>query len=315
MIDSAHSMKLKLIDLGNAMPIDRTSVYYDDFEVQSVYYRAPEVVPFICLSNFQVLLGLPFCPAIDMFSLGLILAELLLSRPEPPLQMTRRRQPSFPSSPPQSRSPPRPHNIPLLSTETSNRRSFVEQIVRLFGPLPRSYRSGKFWSDEFEQKTFGMNGILLSHQLENEGVGSDLIDFIMRMLNLQPENRISAKDALRHEWIVGPLLGYWTVLGFDWTSSEFRERRWERPVEKVVREQSIDSQSSSPDGHVSQTPVQALPPLYDFSKIEDDEDCTDEVSLVYSGSSPTKPLPFIEAPKPSSVMDSEEHVVTSVIAY
>jgi hypothetical protein len=50
-------MKLKLIDLGNAMPIDRTSIYYDDFEVQSVYYRAPEVVPFICrliLGSFRI---------------------------------------------------------------------------------------------------------------------------------------------------------------------------------------------------------------------------------------------------------------------
>jgi hypothetical protein len=52
-IVSATSMKLKLIDLGNAMPVDRTSVYYDDFEVQSVHYRAPEVVPFIICLIFR----------------------------------------------------------------------------------------------------------------------------------------------------------------------------------------------------------------------------------------------------------------------
>jgi serine/threonine protein kinase len=40
------SMKVKLIDLGNAVPINRTSVYYDDFEVQSIHYRAPEVASF-----------------------------------------------------------------------------------------------------------------------------------------------------------------------------------------------------------------------------------------------------------------------------
>lgn len=45
-IVSANSMKLKLIDLGNAVPIDRTNVYYSDFEVQSIHYRAPEVNTF-----------------------------------------------------------------------------------------------------------------------------------------------------------------------------------------------------------------------------------------------------------------------------
>lgn len=42
-LDSASSMKLKLIDLGNALPIGRANIYYDDFEVQSIHYRAPEV--------------------------------------------------------------------------------------------------------------------------------------------------------------------------------------------------------------------------------------------------------------------------------
>jgi len=43
MTASAHSMKLKLIDLGNAVPIQKANIYYDDFEVQSIHYRAPEV--------------------------------------------------------------------------------------------------------------------------------------------------------------------------------------------------------------------------------------------------------------------------------
>ena len=42
-LGSASSIKLKLIDLGNALPIERTNIYYDDFEVQSIHYRAPEV--------------------------------------------------------------------------------------------------------------------------------------------------------------------------------------------------------------------------------------------------------------------------------
>ena len=41
---SPNSMKVKLIDLGNAVPVDRTDIYYGDFEIQSVHYRAPEVL-------------------------------------------------------------------------------------------------------------------------------------------------------------------------------------------------------------------------------------------------------------------------------
>jgi len=44
-IVSPGSLRLKLIDLGNAVPIERLSLYYSDFEIQSVQYRAPEVPP------------------------------------------------------------------------------------------------------------------------------------------------------------------------------------------------------------------------------------------------------------------------------
>jgi hypothetical protein len=42
-VASSNSMKLKIIDLGNAIPKEHTNIYYDDFEVQSIHYRAPEV--------------------------------------------------------------------------------------------------------------------------------------------------------------------------------------------------------------------------------------------------------------------------------
>jgi serine/threonine protein kinase len=272
-------VRLKLIDLGNAVPIERTSIYYSDFEVQSLHYRAPEV-----------LLGLPFNSAIDMFSLGLILAELLLSQSDPPSQVTRHRQPSFPTSPPQSHSPQPLHNLPLLSTFSTNRRSYITQMVNLFGPLPQLYKAGEFWSDDIAQET-SHGEKLLSQRLEDEGVDSELIDFIMRMLELDPEKRITAGNALRHEWLVGPLLGYWAAIGVEWIPMERRNQSWQRPVERIIRDVS-ESQSSSPEGHVSPETVRKLPPLYDFSMEDDEED--EEVSFVFSGSSPTKPLPFSE---------------------
>jgi serine/threonine protein kinase len=57
--------RLRLIDFGNAMLIENAPLYYDDFEVQSLCYRAPEV-----------LLGLPFDTPIDMWSFGCVLAEM-----------------------------------------------------------------------------------------------------------------------------------------------------------------------------------------------------------------------------------------------
>ncbi|XP_072277988.1 homeodomain-interacting protein kinase 3 isoform X2 [Pyxicephalus adspersus] len=59
--------RVKVIDFGSASHISKTvcSTY-----LQSRYYRAPEII-----------LGLPFCEAIDMWSLGCVIAELFLGWP------------------------------------------------------------------------------------------------------------------------------------------------------------------------------------------------------------------------------------------
>ncbi|XP_072031397.1 uncharacterized protein [Amphiura filiformis] len=66
------SSGIKVIDFGNAIHCvyDELSLYYDDFELQTLLYRAPEV-----------LFGLPFGLEIDMWSLGCILAELYMGKP------------------------------------------------------------------------------------------------------------------------------------------------------------------------------------------------------------------------------------------
>jgi dual specificity protein kinase YAK1 len=57
---------MKVVDFGQARPI--TDLY--DGELQTLYYRAPEIV-----------LGLPYGIAVDMWSVGCIIAELFLALP------------------------------------------------------------------------------------------------------------------------------------------------------------------------------------------------------------------------------------------
>ncbi|CAG8463871.1 2632_t:CDS:2 [Ambispora gerdemannii] len=64
LLDSGNSSALKIIDFGNAMNLDDVPIYFKTFEIQNPLYRAPEV-----------LLGIPFGSAIDMWSLEDILLE------------------------------------------------------------------------------------------------------------------------------------------------------------------------------------------------------------------------------------------------
>ena len=95
-----------LIDFSNAMARSEAAAYHDTFDVCTLAYRAPEV-----------LYGLPFDCKIDLWSLGVTLAELYSGRafalatsraelaaecaPYPPY-------PSYPPYPPSNRRLPLP---------------------------------------------------------------------------------------------------------------------------------------------------------------------------------------------------------------
>lgn len=59
--------RVKVIDFGSASHVSKAVC---NTYLQSRYYRAPEII-----------LGLPFCEAIDMWSLGCVVAELFLGWP------------------------------------------------------------------------------------------------------------------------------------------------------------------------------------------------------------------------------------------
>ncbi|RHZ90068.1 hypothetical protein Glove_8g69 [Diversispora epigaea] len=64
------SLELRVIDFGNAMRIEETHKYFDTFNVQTLSYRAPEVI-----------MGLPFGIGIDIWSFGCIICQIWLGRP------------------------------------------------------------------------------------------------------------------------------------------------------------------------------------------------------------------------------------------
>lgn len=65
-LDDWGGSRAVLIDFSNAMESSACEKYFDTFEVQTLTYRAPEV-----------LYGLPFDTKIDMWSLGVTLCELV----------------------------------------------------------------------------------------------------------------------------------------------------------------------------------------------------------------------------------------------
>ncbi|XP_066016173.1 uncharacterized protein [Pocillopora verrucosa] len=72
LFEEGDETKIKVVDFGNAIHwVHReVSLYYDEFELQTLLYRAPEVM-----------FGVPFGPEIDIWSLGCIVAELYIGKP------------------------------------------------------------------------------------------------------------------------------------------------------------------------------------------------------------------------------------------
>lgn len=108
---SGTRAKVKIIDLGNAAAKLDTHLYHDDFEIQSLGYRAPEV-----------LLGdRGFDERIDIWSVGVILLELLAGE-----QLTGGR---------------------IIKGNT--REEVVAVMMRWFGDLDCYKSTGLLWDDAF----------------------------------------------------------------------------------------------------------------------------------------------------------------------
>lgn len=188
--------RVKVIDFGSASHVSKAvcSTY-----LQSRYYRAPEII-----------LGLPFCEAIDMWSLGCVIAELFLGWP------------LYPGSSEydqiryicQTQGLPNEH---MLNQATKTSRFFYREtnssypFWRLKAPEEHEVETN-IRSKEARKYIFNCLDDMAQVNVPTDLDGSELalektdrrefIDLLKRMLTLDQERRITPGEALNHGFVV-----------------------------------------------------------------------------------------------------------------
>ncbi|XP_078669545.1 homeodomain-interacting protein kinase 1-like isoform X1 [Branchiostoma floridae x Branchiostoma belcheri] len=214
--------RVKVIDFGSASHVSKAvcSTY-----LQSRYYRAPEII-----------LGLPFCEAIDMWSLGCVIAELFLGWPLYPgsCEYDQIRYIS------QTQGLPPEH---MLNAATKTSRFFMRQDTEVNYPLWRlktpeeheaeysikSKEARKYifnCLDDMAQVGYGIQKNDSSRRsrtwqvnVPSELEGSELlaekadrrefVDLLKRMLQIDQDKRITPGEALNHPFVtLGHLVDY-----------------------------------------------------------------------------------------------------------
>lgn len=188
--------RVKVIDFGSASHVSKAvcSTY-----LQSRYYRAPEI-----------LLGLRFCEAIDMWSLGCVIAELFLGWPLYP-GSSEYDQIRYIS---QTQGLPAEH---MLSNATKTTRFFIRENTDSNYPFwrlktPEEHEAEtKIKSKEARKYIFNCIDDMAQINVPTDLEGSELlaekvdrrefIDVLKRMLTLDQERRIKPGEALNHHFI------------------------------------------------------------------------------------------------------------------
>ena len=155
---------VKLIDFGNAFydTFDDAVSFYDDFQLQSPLYRAPEI--FFGVAGFDA--------AIDVWSLGAILAEFFLG-------------------------------APLFVGETAE--EILGAVVGVLGPLPKDYfRKGAYFDkhSRFADGKPDRHGDVVERLCNVMGTRDrTFVDFVARCLAPTPAKRMTPAQAASHPFL------------------------------------------------------------------------------------------------------------------
>ncbi|NXH36051.1 HIPK2 kinase, partial [Myiagra hebetior] len=192
---SRQPYRVKVIDFGSASHVSKAvcSTY-----LQSRYYRAPEII-----------LGLPFCEAIDMWSLGCVIAELFLGWPLYPGA----------SEYDQIRYISQTQGLPaeyLLSAGTKTTRFFNRDtdspypLWRLKTPDDHEAETG-IKSKEARKYIFNCLDDMAQVNMTTDLEGSDMlvekadrrefIDLLKKMLTIDADKRITPIETLSHPFV------------------------------------------------------------------------------------------------------------------
>ncbi|XP_051952668.1 homeodomain-interacting protein kinase 2-like isoform X1 [Xyrauchen texanus] len=196
LVDPARQpYRVKVIDFGSASHVSKAvcSTY-----LQSRYYRAPEII-----------LGLPFCEAIDMWSLGCVISELFLGWPLYPGA----------SEYDQIRYISQTQGLPaeyLLSAGTKTTRFFNRDpdstypLWRLKTPEDHETETG-IKSKEARKYIFNCLDDMAQVNMTTDLEGSDMlaekadrrefIDLLTKMLTIDADKRITPIETLNHPFV------------------------------------------------------------------------------------------------------------------
>ncbi|XP_036894812.1 homeodomain-interacting protein kinase 1 isoform X3 [Sturnira hondurensis] len=196
LVDPARQpYRVKVIDFGSASHVSKAvcSTY-----LQSRYYRAPEII-----------LGLPFCEAIDMWSLGCVIAELFLGWPLYPGA----------SEYDQIRYISQTQGLPaeyLLSAGTKTTRFFNRDpnlgypLWRLKTPEEHELETG-IKSKEARKYIFNCLDDMAQVNMSTDLEGTDMlaekadrreyIDLLKKMLTIDADKRVTPLKTLNHQFV------------------------------------------------------------------------------------------------------------------
>lgn len=186
-----HSSYVKVIDFGSSCFTDKKLFTY----IQSRFYRSPEVI-----------LGQRYETAIDMWSLGCVLAELATGHPIFPGEDEAEQMACIMEvlgRPPSS----------LLSS--APRASVFFDVDNAYVPLAinKSNSSSSTTSSSSSARSNRVQrpgGKTLEQVLKGASTDKQFVDFLKKCLVWYPDHRITAFEALQHPFITGNSTGHGT---------------------------------------------------------------------------------------------------------